>query len=100
MKTKFNITIYNWADQGELAQARLKERACDLTILHMSNGDSKSLSVRKVSFDLSISTKLITLLVRDNETINSICKNSKHAKKKLMKLDFDPCELSKTKGCL
>lgn len=39
MKTKFNITIYNWDYQGEVAQARLKERACDLTILYMSNGD-------------------------------------------------------------
>lgn len=97
MKTKFNITIYNWADQGELAQAHLKERACDLTLLHMSNGDSKSLSVRKVSFDLSISTKLVTLLVRDNETINERCKKSKLAKIKLMKLDFDPCELNITK---
>lgn len=99
-KTKFNITVYNWDYQGEAAQARIKEMACDLTLLHMASGDSKSVSVRKVSFDLSISTRLVETLVRDNATINAISKTSKHSKKRLMKLDFDPNELNKAKGFL
>lgn len=90
-KTKFNITVYNWEYQGELAQARIKEMACDLTLLHMSSGDSKSVAVRKVSFDLSISTKLVDVLVRDNPTINHVVKSKKGIKKSMESLMYKAC---------
>ena len=85
---KFKNTLQNWVYKSDEEKKRMSEMASDLVLMYMCDGDSKSVACRRVTFDLSISTKLVAQMVRDNELINKRSREAQFGKKKLLRLDY------------